>query len=467
MINKIKATLVLLSALFIQNTVAQEIIPEKAPDTTKVKRSGKNKVDGIVATVGDYSILDSDIDKTYVEMEAMGSSVKTIPRCEILGKLLEDKLYAHQAIQDSVIVSEEEIKEKMNGQINYMLEQMNGDMNKVLKYFHKNDEDEFRTEMFELMKQQKLAIDMQNKIISGVTITPEETRSFYNRIPLEDRPTIGTELEIAQIVVKPKVTEKEKQAVIDKLNQIRQEIIEGASFTSKAVIYSDDRGSASSGGAYTINKKTQFVKEFKDVAFSLQEGEISKPFETEFGFHIIYLEKIKGQNLDLRHILIMPKVSDESLKEAKEKIALIKKRIQDKEITFADAARSMSDEKETKNNGGQLINPKTQDTHFELTKMDPELYSEVSSLGNNDISRIILTEDPRAGKSFKIMTVTNRIDEHTADFSKDYTKIKEMALKEKQIQAIGKWTENKIKETYININKDYKDCVFTNNWFKK
>lgn len=463
---KIK-TFVLLLLFVLQNTVAQEIIPEKAPDTIKPKRIGKEKIDGIVATVGDYTILDSDIDKTYIEMEAMGNSVKTIPRCEILGKLLEDKLYAHQAIQDSVIVSEEEIKEKMNGQISYMLEQMNGDMNKVLKYFHKKDEEDFRAEMFEMMKQQKLAIEMQNKIISGVTITPEEVRSFYNRIPVEDRPTIGTELEIAQIVVKPKVSEKEKQAVIDKLNQIRQEVLDGASFTSKAVIYSDDRGSASSGGAYTINKKTQFVKEFKDVAFSLQEGEISKPFETEFGFHIIYLEKIKGQNLDLRHILIIPKVSDESLKEAKDKIALIKKRIQDKEITFAEAARSMSDEKETKNNGGQLINPKTQDTHFELTKMDPELYSEVSSLGNNEISRIILNDDPRAGKSFKIITVTNRIDEHTADFSKDYTKIKEMALKEKQIQAIGKWTENKIKETYININKDYKDCVFTNNWFKK
>ena len=127
----------------------------------------------------------------------------------------------------------------------------------------------------------------------------------------------------------------------------------------------------------------------------------------------------------------------------------------------------MSDEKETRNNGGQLINPKTQDTHFELTKMDSELYSEVVNLKNNEISRTILEDDPRSGKKFKIITITNRIDEHTADYAKDYTKIRELALKEKQINAIGKWTDEKIKETYIKINNDYKNCDFTNNWVKK
>jgi peptidyl-prolyl cis-trans isomerase SurA len=198
----------------------------------------------------------------------------------------------------------------------------------------------------------------------------------------------------------------------------------------------------------------------------MSEGEISDPFETEFGYHIIMVEKIKGQEVELRHILMMPKVSDQSLKDAKEKILLIKKKIEDKEITFADAARTMSDEKETKANGGVLINPRTQDTHFELTKMDPALYSEVSNLKDNEISSPILDEDPRTGKKYKIITVTNRINEHTADYSKDYTKIKGLALKEKQIKAIGKWTDEKIKETYIKINGEYKDCEFTNKWVK-
>ncbi len=445
---------------------SQEIIKDKAPEKKSSQQSKRQKIDGIIATVGDYTVLDSDIDKAFLEIEGSGGSVKDITRCQMLGKLLEDKLYAHQAIQDSIIVKDEEVKEKMSQQIDYMVEQLKS-MDNVVKYFKKNNEDEFRTELFEILKQQKLAQEMQKKIIDPIQITPEETRNFFKKIPESERPLLGAELEIAQIVVSPKVSEAEKQVVIDRLKEIKKQVQEGSSFTTKAVLYTEDPGSRSSGGFYKINKKTPFVKEFKDVAFSLQEGEISDPFETEFGFHIIYLEKVKGQDLELRHILMVPKVTAEALKEAKDKIELIKKRIQDKEITFADAARTFSDEKETRANGGTLINPKTQDTHFELTKMDPELYGQVSNMKSGEISSIILDEDSKGGKKYKIIAVTNKIDEHTADFSKDFIKIKDLALKEKQINAIAKWSEDKIKETYIKVNGEYRDCVFTNNWLKK
>ena len=445
---------------------AQEIIKDKEPEKKPVSQQKRQKVDGIVATVGDYIVLDSDIDKAFLEIESSGNSIKDITRCQMLGKLLEDKLYAHQAIQDSIVVKDEEVKEKMNQQLDYMVEQLKS-MENVVKYFKKNNEDEFKTELFELLKQQKLAAEMQKKIIDPIQITPEETRNFFKKIPESERPLLGAELEMAQIVITPKVSATEKQAVIDRLIEIKKEVMAGSSFTTKAVLYTEDPGSRSSGGFYKINKKTPFVKEFKDVAYSLQEGEISEPFETEFGFHIIYLEKIKGQDLELRHILMAAKISSDALKEAKDKIELIKKRIQDKEITFADAARTLSDEKETRANGGTLINPKTQDTHFELTKMDPEFYSQVSNMSNGQVSSVILEEDPKAGKRYKIIMVTNKIEQHVADFSKDYTKIKDLALKEKQINAIAKWSENKIKETYIKINGEYKDCKFTNNWLKK
>lgn len=445
---------------------SQEIIKEQEPVKKEVKQSKRQKVDGIIATVGDYTILDSDIDKAFLEIEGSGGSIKDITRCQMLGKLLEDKLYAHQAIQDSIVVKDEEVKEKMNQQIDYMVEQLKS-MDNVVKYFKKNNEDEFKTELFEVLKQQKLASEMQKKIIDPIQITPEETRNFFKKIPENERPMIGTELEIAQIVITPKVSQVEKQAVIDRLKEIKKQVQEGASFTTKAVLYTEDPGSRSSGGFYKINKKTPFVKEFKDVAYSLQEGEISEPFETEFGFHIIYLEKIKGQDLELRHILMTPKVTADALKEAKDKIELIKKRIQDKEITFAEAARTMSDEKETRANGGTLVNPRTQDSRFELTNMDPEIYSQVSNMKSGDISNVILDEDPKAGKRYKIIMVTNKIEEHVADFSKDYIKIKELALKEKQIDAIAKWSDKKIKETYIKINGEYKDCTFSNNWLKK
>ncbi|MBF4471063.1 MULTISPECIES: peptidylprolyl isomerase [Flavobacterium] len=447
---------------------AQEIIKDTVvPKTAKapVVSTKKLKVDGVVATVGDYIILDSDIDKGFLEIKSQGGSISDVTRCQVLGTLLEQKLYAHQAVQDSIIVSDAEVKGMMDERLSYMLQQV-GTMDKLVQYYQKDSEEEFRTYFFDVLKEQKLTGEMTKKIIDKVEITPEEVREFFKKIPVADLPVFGAELEVAQIVVKPKVTEEDKKRVIDKLNGFRKECMEGASFATKAVLYSEDPGSSKNGGYYKMNRKTAFVKEFKDVAFSLAEGEISEPFETQYGFHIIYVEKIKGQEIELRHILIAPTVSQESLKEAKEKITLIRKKILDKEIPFAEAARTMSDEKETRANGGALVNPKTQDTHFELTNMDPSIYNQVSNLKDNEISMPFL-EDKEGKKYYKIMIVTNRIDSHTADYAKDYIKIKDLALKEKQIKAIAKWFDNKIKDTYIKIVDEYKDCPFTNNWVKK
>lgn len=448
-------------------TSAQEIIKDTVVTTVKkVQSNQRQKIDGIIATVGSYIILDSDIDKAFVEISSQGGSVKDITRCQMLGKLMEDKLYAHQAIQDSIIVTDAEIKAMMDERINYMVEQI-GSIDKVVKYYRKDSEEEFRSYFFDILKEQKLTSEMQKKIIEEVEITPEEVRNFFKRIPKDELPLFGAEMEVAQIVIAPKVSEEEKQKVIDRLNSFKKDIQEGSSFATKAVLYSEDPGSRASGGFYKMTRKTPFVKEFKDVAFSLDEGEISAPFETEFGFHIIKVEKIKGQELELRHILLMPKITKEDLEEAKQKISLIRKRIVDNEISFAEAARTMSDQKETKQNGGILRNPQTQDTRFELTKMDPTLYSQVSNLKDNEISMPILEETQSGKKEYKIITVTNRINEHIADYGQDYTKIKDLALKEKQINAIGKWFDEKIKETYVKIQGEYRNCNFTNNWLKK
>lgn len=448
--------------------IAQEVIKETAVDTIKKSNSSqKQKIDGVIAKVGDYIILDSDIDKSYLEISGAGGSIKDITRCQMLGKLMEDKLYAHQGVQDSLKVTDSEVKSLMEERLSYMVEQI-GSMDKVVKYYKKSSEEEFRTYFFDILKEQKLTSEMQKKIIDAVEITPEEVRNFFKKIPTEDLPVFGAEMEVAQIIVTPKVSDAEKQKVIDKLKEFKKEIQEGgSSFSTKAVLYSQDPGSRATGGYYKMNRKTQFVKEFKEVAFSLAQGEISEPFETDFGYHIIYIEKIKGQDIELRHILLIPAVTPDDLKEAKEKITLIRKRITDKEITFAQAAKTMSDEKETRANGGALINPKTQDTRFELTKMDPALYSQVSNLKDNEISLPLLDDDQNGKKKFKLITVTNRIDAHTADYAKDYIKIKELALKEKQIKAIGKWFDDKIKDTYIKIIGEYRDCTFTNNWLKK
>jgi len=446
---------------------AQEIIPDVvAEKPVEIVSGQRQKIDGIIATVGDYIVLDSDIDKGYLEITSQGGSTKDITRCQMLGKLLEDKLYAHQAIQDSIIVSDAEVRSMMEERLNYMMQQV-GDINKVVAYYKKNSVEEFKTYFSDILKEQKLASEMQKKIVDGVEITPEEVRNFFKKIPKDELPTFGAEMEVAQIVVEPKVSKEDEQKVIDRLNAIRKDVLEGSSFATKAVLYSQDPGSSPNGGFYKMTRKTPFVKEFKDVAFSLAEGEISEPFKTNFGYHIIMIDKIKGQEVELRHILIAPTVSEDALKDAKERITNIRKKIESKEISFADAARTESDEKETRANGGTLVNPNTQDTRFELTKMDPTLYSQVSNLKDAEISQPLLNTDDKGKKTYKLITVTNRIEEHTADYAKDYTKIKELALKEKQINAIAKWFDEKIKDTYIKIIGEYRDCAFTNNWLKK
>ena len=442
------------------------LLPFLLITTTIAFAQKKEKVDGVVAVVGDYIVLDSDIDLEFIQLKAQGIDTKNITRCELFGKQLEDKLYAHQAIQDSIVVTDAEVNSYMNEQIDAMVEQVGG-MDKVLKFYKKKNEEEFRSYFYDIIKMNKLTSQMQKKIVDEVTITPEEVRNFFKGIPVDEIPTFGAEMEVAQIVVKPVITEEEKNRVIEKLKEIRQDVLTGSSFFSKAVLFSEDPGSSSNGGFYKMNRKTQFVKEFKDVAFSLAEGEISEPFETEFGYHIIMVEKIKGQEVELRHILISPKVSSQAIKDAKAKIETIKAKIDSKEISFADAAKSSSDEKETKNNGGVLLNPRTMEPRFELTKMDPALYAQVSELKDGEVSMPILDEERGGAKFYKIITVNNRTEEHQADFSKDYLKIKELALRDKQIKEIAKWTEEKIKETYIKISDDYKDCQFTNNWLKK
>lgn len=441
-----------------QDSVKQAEVPKFDPN---------KRIDGVVAVVGDHVILDSDIDKMYLEIRQRRSDLSEFSRCQILGRLMEDKMYAHHAVQDSVMVSDAEINSIVENNIEYLLKNV-GSMDKVLEYYRKKNEEDFRAELYEITKTHKLAEGMQQKIIEEVEITPEEVRLFFNRIPKDSLPVFGVELEVSQIIIEPVIPQEEKQKVIDKLNEYRDDVINnGASFFSKAVLYSEDPGSKSSGGFYKMSRKTPFVKEFKDVAFSLREGEISKPFETEFGYHIILLEKIKGQELELRHILLMPRVTDAAMREAREKAVRIREKIVSGEISFADAARSESDEKETKANGGLLMNPQTQDSRFELTRMDPALYAQVSSLKEGEVSQPLIDQTQTGLKRYKLITISNRYEEHVADYSQDYIKIKDMALQEKQIQAIKKWFDEKLPDTYINIDAAYRDCTFENNWLKK
>lgn len=447
--------------------VIKDDIPESTVKRDTVKTFKRFKAEGVSAVIGEYMVLDSDIDYSYIELVQKGIPVEDVTRCQLLGKLMEDKLYAHHAKQDSLVVTDAEINQRTDQLMQYIIEEFGGDEDKAARFYRKNNIGELRKDLFATNKTLMLAAEMQRKVVEEIEVTPEEVREFFFSIPEEDRPFFSAEVEVAQIVVEPEITEKAKKDVIDKLNGFRRDIVEnGASFATKAVLYSKDATRSKGGLIEGVKRNSPMAKEFKDVAFSLLEGEVSEPFETEFGWHLLTVDKVRGQELDVRHIIVFPDVSQATIDTARAKIDSIRVSIIAEKIDFATAARIYSSEKETRNNGGQLVNPVSFDTRFDLTKMDPTLSAQVYNLKEGEVSKVFTDRDYTGKSKFKILTVTKRYEEHPAEFSKDYEKIKDLALKQKQIRTIEKWQNKKIQETYVSVNRDYNDCEFSSNWIK-
>src|SRR5690606_25357344 len=244
---------------------------------------------------------ESDIQQMYLQLQSQGIPTDSITDCQLAERIMKNKLYAHQAIQDSIIIEEAQINGQVQQRIDYLTSEL-GSMDKLLEYYRIDTETELRTQLYDIVKEQELIQRMQSKVIEEIEITPEETREFFDSIPDDKLPEFGDELEIAQIIIEPEIPEEEVQKVIDQLNEFREEILAGkSSFATKAVLYSDDPGSSVQGGKITMTRDDPFVREFKQAAFSLQEGQISKPFKTEFGYHILMVEEILGQKVVVRH----------------------------------------------------------------------------------------------------------------------------------------------------------------------
>lgn len=432
-----------------------------------VQAQNKIKVDGVTVVVGKNMVLDSDIEKYKLELAQQSEGKIKMNSCEVLDNILRQKLIAHQAVVDSVVATDAEIQAEVQRNITYFTQQL-GTIEKVIEMYGFNDESDLRKELSKIQKEQLLIQKQTRNITSKVTVTPEEVRNYFNSLKQSNNlPEFGSEVELAQIVMKVKPSKEEVEKSVDELKKIKKEIEEGASFRLKAVLNSDDPAVSTNGGKYTLSRQSGFVKEFIDVAFSLEEGEISDPFESAFGYHILQVEKIKGQERDVRHILKQPKVKDEELKEIFEKLKKVRQEIIDEKMIFEDAVKKYSQDELTLNSNGMVINPQTNDTRFELTRMDPELYGRINNLKAGEISEPFFENDRIEGKMFRLLLLKTKTEAHKADFTKDYEKIQELTLMKKKEEAMDKWIKEKIGDTYIKMNNEYDKCKFKYNWKKE
>lgn len=432
-----------------------------------IEAQEKVKIDGVATVVGDNIVLDSEIDAFKQELIQQSGGQIEISDCEMLEQIMNRKLLAHHAVIDSVIVSEAEIQQQVQRKTDYFTQQL-GSPEKMLELYGFDNLKDLKDELYRVEKEGLLIQKMQQQLTSDIDITPEEVKRYYNSLKEEGNlPEIGSEIELSQIVLNIEAPKEEVDKTIARLKEIKKEVQEGASFKMKAILYSDDPGVTQNSGFYSIDRNSPFVKEFKEAAFSMEEGDISEPFESDFGYHILMVDKIKGRQREVYHILMQPKADDAVVERAKDSLTKYRDQILRLDITFEDAVLKYSQDKDTRLSGGVIMNPESGDTHFDLTRMDPDLYSKVSSLKEGEISEVFMDQTRQGKKMYKILLLKSKTEAHTADLGEDYVKIMELALQKKKTESIEKWSEEKIGDTYININKTYLSCDFKSNWAKK
>ena len=427
----------------------------------------KVKIDAVGVVVGKNIVLDSDIEKFKLELENSSEGKIKISDCEMLEQLMLQKLLAHHAVVDSIIVSDAEVNEQVERNIQFFSQEY-GSIEKVVEAYGFNDLEDLKKELFGIEKENSLIQKEQRQITENIDVTPEEIRIYFNGLEEKgELPEFPAEIQIAQLVLNAEATQEELDRVVNKLLKIKKEVEAGSSFKMKAIINSNDPGVTDNGGRYVIDKNSTFIKEFKETAFSLDVNQVSEPIKSKYGYHIIQLNQIRGETRVASHILIQPEIPQEKLDETKEKLEKIKKDIDTGVITFDEAVKKYSEDKDTKNNGGLIVNPYSGESTFDLTRMDPALYARVNNLQKGEMSDVFYDEEREGKKMYKVMIMKDRTNTHVADMVDDYVKVQNLALQKKKQETIAKWSREKIGDTYIKISEEFRKCTFDKNWTKE
>ena len=440
----------LLAVFFIQNTTAQKV-----------------KIDAVGVVVGKNIVLDSDIEKFKLELENNSEGKIKISDCEMLEQLMLQKLLAHHAVVDSIVVSDAEVNSQVERNIQFFSQEY-GSVEKVVEAYGFNDIEDLKSELFGIEKENSLIQKEQRQITENIDVTPEEIRIYFNGLKEKgELPEFPAEIQIAQLVLNAEASPEEIERILNKLNQLKKDIEEGSSIKMKAIINSNDPGVTDNGGRYTIDKNSTFIKEFKEVAFSLDVNQVSEPFKSQFGYHIIQLHEIRGETRVASHILLQPEIPQEKLDKTKEKLEKIVADIKSGELTFNEAVRKFSQDTDTRNNAGLIVNPYSGESTFDLTRMDPALYARVNNLQKSEMSDVFYDETREGKKMYKVMIMKDRTNTHIADMVDDYVKVQSLALQKKKQETIAKWSKEKIGDTYIKISNEYQKCTFDKNWTKE
>lgn len=420
-------------------------------------------IDRVVAVIGNSAILKSDIVEQRRMLEAQGVDLGRNPECVLLDDIMFQKLLFNQAVIDSVEVNEAQVEQEIERRLRFFIQQI-GSRERLEEYYGKSL-DELRDEFRDPIREQLISRMMESQITRNVSVTPSEVRSFFESLSEDEIPMVESEMAMSKILIEPVIEDHEIQAVKERLEGFRQRILAGESFNTLAILYSDDTGSARRGGELGFYVRGDLHPEFEAVAFSLRPGEVSEIVETRSGFHIIQLIERRGEQINVRHLLLQPKASPEVEAETRNKLDSLRRVIMRGDLSFEEAARKYSDHPSGRNRG-VMVNPYTGTTRFRSDEIQPNLFFVIDRLEEGEISRPIQTMTEDGNIAYKIVWLRDRIEPHRANLQQDYDFIQKLALQEKRERAVNRWVERRLEQTYVRIHEDYQECDFEVKWVR-
>jgi peptidyl-prolyl cis-trans isomerase SurA len=417
-------------------------------------------IDRIVAVVGNSIIMQSEIENEILQLRAQGYTMTNNTRCELIENYLIQRLLLNQAIVDSIEVTDAEVEMELNRRLQFFVQQIGSEEN-LEKYYNKSIL-EIKEDFRDIVRDQLITSHMQDEIIGSVTVSPAEVRRYYNSLPEDEIPLIPSEVEIRKIVKYPEFSEAENFRIRQRLNELRQRIINGENFSTMAVLYSQDPGSARRGGELGYMSRSDLLPEFANVVFSLRDGRVSPVFETDYGFHIAQLIDRRGEQVNARHILLRPEATELARQEARSYLDSLAVVIRTDTMSFRMAAIRYTDDTDTRMSGGLVINPSTGGSRFELDQLNTVQYEAVRNMKVGEIAGPLESIDQSTRRPFyKLLYLESQTAPHRANLKEDYAYLKELALNQKKLRILDEWVAEKRARTYIRIDEAYKNCGFS------